>query len=94
MWNEIILSVVLIISVFGFGYITGIQLGYRKHEKLFKGLEKMNQSWMIFYREQAGFRLRMLLKQKLSPEDSKLLRETESRFLDEHEKRFKEAENL
>lgn len=97
MVHEIILSVllfVLIISVFGFGYVTGIQLGYRKHEKLFKGLEKMNQSWMIFYREQAGFRLRMLLKQNLSPEDSKLLKETESRFLDEHEKRFKEAENL
>lgn len=97
MIHEIILSIllfVLIISVFGFGYVTGIQLGYKKHEKLFKGLEKMNQSWMIFYREQAGFRLRMLLKQKLSDEDSKLLRETESRFLDEHEKRFKEAENL
>lgn len=97
MIHEIILSVllfVLIISVFGFGYVTGIQLGYKKHEKLFKGLEKMNQSWMVFYREQAGFRLRMLLKQKLSDEDLELLKETESRFLDEHEKRFKEAENL
>lgn len=71
-----------------------MKIGYKKHEKIFKGLEKMNQSWMIFYREQAGFRLMMLLKQKLSGEDLELLRETESRFLDEHEKRFKEAENL
>lgn len=97
MIHEIILSVlffVLIISVFGFGYVTGMKLGYKKHEKIFKGLEKMNKSWMIFYREQAGFRLMMLLKQKLSDEDLELLRETESRFLDEHEKRFKEAENL
>ena len=97
MMHEIILEVllfVIIISVFGLGYITGVQLGYKKHEKMFKGLEKMNQSWMIFYREQAGFRLRMLLKQKLSDEDLELLRETESRFLDEQEKRFKEAENL
>lgn len=91
--HEIILEVllfVIIISVFGLGY----GVGYKKHEKMFKGLEKMNQSWMIFYREQAGFRLRMLLKQKLSDEDLELLRETESRFLDEQEKRFKEAENL
>lgn len=97
MIHEIILAVllfVMIISVFSFGYVTGIQLGYKKHEKMFKGLEKMNQSWMIFYREQAGFRLRMLLKQKLSDEDLKLLRETEGKFLDEQEKRFKEAENL
>lgn len=71
-----------------------MRLEYKKHEKMFKSLEKIDQSWMIFYREQAGFRLRMLLKQKLSQEDLKLLKETESRFLDEHEKRFRKAVNL
>lgn len=83
----------MIISVFAFGYVIGVQSGYRKHEKMFKGIEKMNESWMIFYREQAEFRLRMLLKQDLSEEDKETLKTTENWFLDEQEKRFKEAEN-
>lgn len=97
MKEEFILSGILILMMFSlsaFSYIIGVKRGFKKHEKIFKGLEKMNQSWMIFYREQAGFRLMLLLKQNLSEEDLKLLRETESKFLDEHEKRFKEAENL
>lgn len=77
-----------------FGYLSGMRVGFIKHERIFKGLEKMTKSWMILYKEQAIFRLKLLLKQKLSDEDSQLLKETESRFLDEHEKRFKEAENL
>lgn len=96
MWNELILSILffaMIISVFAFGYVIGVKSGYRKHEKMFKGIEKMNESWMIFYREQAGFRLRMLLKQNLSEEDKEALKTTENWFLDEQEKRFKEAEN-
>lgn len=72
----------------------GVQYGFKKHRKIFEGSEMMNKSWITFYRQQAGFRLMMLLKQKLSDEDLKLLRESESKFLDEHEKRFKEAQNL
>lgn len=94
MITNYILLFLSLFSFFIFGYLSGMRVGFFKHEKIFKGSEKMTNSWMIFYREQANFRLKLLLKQKLSDEDLQLLKETESRFLDEHEKRFKEAENL
>lgn len=95
--NEVFIFLLLLIFsvfVFMFGYLSGMRVGFIKHERIYKSLEEMTKSWMIFYRRQANFRLKLLLKQKLSEEDSQLLKETESRFLDEHEKRFKEAENL